>query len=32
MNDNELEQILNEIKNNKNKPKKELDSDEFEDI
>ncbi len=32
MNDNELEEILNEIKNNKNKPKKELDSNEFEDI
>lgn len=32
MNDNELEEILNEIKNNKSKPKKELDSNEFEDI
>mgnify|MGYP004669858183 FL=1 len=31
MNDNELEEILNEIKNNK-APKKELDSEEFEDI
>lgn len=31
MNDNELEEILNEIKNNKS-PKKDLDSNEFEDI
>lgn len=31
MNDNELEEILNEIKNNK-APKKELDSEEFEGI
>lgn len=31
MNDNELEEILNEIKNNKS-PRKDLDSNEFEDI
>ena len=31
MNDNELEEILNEIKNNKSH-KKELDSEGFEDI
>lgn len=32
MNDNELEEILNEIKNNKKSQKKDLDSNEFEDI